>query len=68
MTPNANTSISAIAALHQHHTGEIKLYVYHNKYAAIPLSPMLLAPYPIVQFRLGEAELGGFPEWESIAT
>ncbi len=66
MTPNANTSISAIATLHQLHTGEIKLHIYHNDYAAIPLSPRVLASYPIGQFRLGEAEPGGFPQWESI--
>ena len=66
MTPDANTSISAIATLHQLQTGDVKLYVYHNDFAAIPLSPAVLAPYPIGQFRLGEAEPGGFPQWEAI--
>jgi hypothetical protein len=63
MTPKTNTSISAIATLHQLHTGEIKLLVYHNDYATIPLSPAVLAQNSIGQFRLGEAEPGGFPQW-----
>ena len=67
MTPNANTSISAVATLLQRHTGAITLNVFHNKFAAIPLSPSMLAPYPIKQFRLGEAEPGGFQEWERVS-
>jgi hypothetical protein len=66
MTPNANTSISAVATLHQHHTGAMKFIVYHNKYAAIPLAASVLASYPVVQFRIGEAELGSLPQWEAI--
>jgi hypothetical protein len=33
-TPNANTSISAIATLLELHTGEKKLNVYYNKFIA----------------------------------
>ena len=64
MTPNANTSISAIATLLKSHTGELRLKVFHNKFAEIPISPPMLAPYPIEQFRLGESEPDSFQHWE----
>jgi hypothetical protein len=67
MTPKDNTSISAIATLIPLHTGETVLKVYHNKFAAIPLPSSNLAPYPIKQFRLAEAEPRTFPQWERIA-
>jgi hypothetical protein len=66
MTPNDNTSISAIATLHRVYTGDITLYIYHNKYAAIPLSPAVVAPYATGQFRIGDGKPGDFPEWECI--
>jgi hypothetical protein len=66
MTPTANTSISAIATLHQLDSGETKLSVYHNDYAAIPLSPEVLASYSVAQYRIGESNPSGFPQWESI--
>jgi hypothetical protein len=66
MTPDANTSISAIAALRRLHTGEVRLYVYHNKYAAIPLFPAVLASYPVPQYRLADATPGTFSQWDAI--
>jgi hypothetical protein len=72
MTQIHNTSISAIATIRKIYTsatdcGVTYFYVYHNKYAAIPLDADLLKPYGVTQFRIGEAEVGFIPEWEQIA-
>lgn len=67
MTQTDNTTISAIATLHPRHLCETQLSIYHNKFAAIPLPPEILAPYPIRQLRLADALPGTFPCWEIIA-
>ena len=45
MTENANTSISAVAALWMPKPSEIRLDVYHNAFASVPIDPSVLAPY-----------------------
>ena len=53
MTEETNTSISAIGALVV--TGPdliLKLRVYHNKFAAVPIDPKLLASRGILQYRI----------------
>jgi hypothetical protein len=64
MTPEHNTSISAIGALVMTGPDDILLYVYHNKFAQVPLSPRLLAPYGIEQFKLAEDAPGTVAGWE----
>jgi hypothetical protein len=66
MTEEHNTSISAIGVLAIPRRNELSLSVYHNKYAAVPLSPSLLMHYDIAQFRLGEAQQGATELWEEI--
>ena len=53
MTEETNTSISAIGALVV--TGPdliLKLRVYHNKFAAVPINPQLLVRREILQYRI----------------
>ena len=53
MTEGTNTSISAIGALVV--TGpdrKLKLHVYHNKFAAVPIDPKLLTSRGILQYRI----------------
>ena len=66
MTPEHNTSISAIGVLHASGPGAIQLTLYHNAHASIPLEPMLLGQYGIAQFRLAERAPGVIPGWEQI--
>jgi len=54
MTDKHNTSISAIGVLWTESANEIRLTVYHNKFAAIPLDVRLLSSFGIPQFRLGD--------------
>ncbi len=64
-TENDNTSISGIGVLWKDHS-DIKLDIYHNKFAKIPLDPNLLRNYPIKQFKLGNGPAGQIAEWEII--
>ena len=66
MTPERNTSISAIGALFMTSHTDIHLCVYHNKFAKISLRPELLAPYGIPQFILGEPAPGRTADWQEI--
>lgn len=63
MTEAHNTSISAVASLLVPAKDVIELVVYHNKYAAVPLEPRLLARYGIRQYRLGDATPGEISQW-----
>jgi hypothetical protein len=49
-----NTSISAIGSLFMTGPDAVHLAVYHNRFAAIPLNPALLAAHGVPQFRLSE--------------
>jgi hypothetical protein len=66
MTPGHNTSISAIAAMFMPRCDVISLFVFHNKYAKVPLNPALLARHGVRQFTLGEAVPGKTADWEEI--
>jgi hypothetical protein len=66
MTENHNTSISAIGGLFTPRPNEIILEVYHNKFAAVPLNPKLLAKYGIDQFALEDEERGKTAKWEKL--
>ena len=66
MTPEHNTSISAIGVLHTPNRSSIELAVYHNMYAGIPLAPEALGKYGIPQFRIEESVPGCVPQWEQI--
>lgn len=63
----ANTSISAIATIHQFPSGPVEFRVYHNEYAAIPLDVNLLDPFGIKQFCLRKADRDQFRGWEPAA-
>jgi hypothetical protein len=62
MTPNDNTSISAIGVLALQ-SGIVHLTIYHNDHAAIPLAPALFARYGVPQFRLESASQGAVADW-----
>ena len=66
MTPDNNTSISAIGVLFYPERAVIELTVYHNAHAAIPLRPEFLQLYGIRQYRLGSANDGEIAQWEEI--
>ena len=53
MTEDANTSISAIGTLVvTAPAGVIKLHVYHNRHAAVPIEPAILARSGISQYQI----------------
>jgi hypothetical protein len=66
MTEEHNTSISAIGILFAPGPNEFKLCVYHNKFAAVPLDPRLLAKYDIPQFELEDEAPGNTAKWKEI--
>lgn len=66
MTPDANTSISGIGVMTDDRTGQISFSVYHNRYAAIPIDPMLLNQYNLTQYRLGTELENKIPQWEEL--
>jgi hypothetical protein len=45
---------------------DIRLDVYHNKFAAVPLGESLLDPFGISQFRLAEEDFGVVADWVEI--
>ncbi|MCA1602715.1 MAG: hypothetical protein LC776_14100 [Acidobacteria bacterium] len=67
MTPEDNTSISAIGALFMTGPEAVSLTVYHNRYAKLPLRPALFAAYGIDQFELDEDAFGRTSKWREIA-
>jgi hypothetical protein len=68
MTEGHNTSISAIGVLAVPSPNRLLLTIYHNKYAAVPLTPRLLSCYDITQFELGDAPPGTTALWEEIVS
>lgn len=67
MTETDNTSISAIAALVMSGLGTHQLLVYRNRFARVPLSPMLLEPFGVRHFDLGTGE-GLASDWVEITS
>ena len=58
MTKTANTSISAIGALVVTAPDLIlKLHIYHNAFAAVPVDPILLTCRGIVQYQIDSATM-----------
>ena len=66
MTPDSNTSISAIAAMVTPASDKIVLVVYHNNFAKVPLPPAFLKPYGIKQFTLADAPPGRIADWQAV--
>jgi hypothetical protein len=66
MTPESNTSISAVASISMPKYDVITLFVFHNSHAKVPLQPTLLAPHGVQQFRLGEPESGRTADWVEV--
>lgn len=68
MTPEHNTSVSAIGALFMTGPETMFLSVYHNRFAKVPLKPALLAQYGIDQFELDEEAFGRTSKWRKIGS
>jgi hypothetical protein len=66
MTEQHNTSISAIGVLSTPKSDDIRLHVYHNRFAAVPLREQLLDPFGIPQFRLADEVVGVVADWVEI--
>ena len=66
MTEEHNTSISAIGVLFAIEPNTIVLHVYHNKFAAVPVEPRLLAKHRIRQFKLEEDIPGKTAQWQEV--
>jgi hypothetical protein len=67
MTQVDNTSISAVAVLAEDDSGNPKLFIFHNVYAAIPLVPEIFRSYEVRQFTLEEKVVGRFQDWKEIS-
>ncbi len=65
LTAEHNTTLSGIAILEKHND-LISLRVYHNYYAANPLSVESLTLVGIPQFVLESEPIGCFPDWKAI--
>jgi hypothetical protein len=66
MTEKHNTSISAIGVLSTPKADDIRLCVYHNRYAAHPLNPVLLSHFGIPQYQLEPNIEGTVANWVEI--
>lgn len=65
LTVEHNTTLSGIAILEKYND-IVSLQVYHNYYAANPLSVESLASLGIPQFVLESEPIGCFPDWKEI--
>ncbi|OGS93113.1 MAG: hypothetical protein A3K04_09625 [Gallionellales bacterium RBG_16_56_9] len=66
VTPEHNTSLSAIASLTATAKDDLVLKIFHNHFAAVPLDPKLFAHYGVSQYKLGEAEPGAIAQWVEV--
>ena len=66
MTEEHNTSISAIGILFTPWPKPVELFVYHNRFAAVPLDARLLAKHGIRQFQLEAGLAARTAQWEEI--
>lgn len=66
MTETDNTSISAIAALVMTGPSNHILHVYRNRFAKVPLNPLLLQAYGITHYDLGVGDHGLASDWVEI--
>ncbi len=65
MTPEDNTSVSAVAVLRLA-AGTTRLCIYHNVNAAIPLNPNLLLSPRVSHFSVDLKNDGTFSEWHEL--
>lgn len=65
MTDRDNTSISALGVLHTPLDQPISIFVYHNRYAAIPIESNLLKDFASKQFCL-EGQQGECLDWVEV--
>jgi len=66
MSREHNTSVSAIAVLRKTQEGEHELYIYHNRYAHLPIDPELFRLDGVRQFTLQVQEGEDFPDWQEV--
>ncbi len=64
MTPNANTTISAIGVLRADIDGMPLLDVYHNRHARNPIEPEWLRQPSVHHFRLPNGATSRLAGWE----
>jgi len=66
VTPNQNTSLSALAILEEKNGGTVTVRMYHNDYAKPPLLAQLFRFRNTFQFKLSPYVFGQFQEWVEI--
>lgn len=66
MTPDMNTSISAIGVIRTPAREVVTFEIFHNHYARVPLRPEIFGNYGVQQFRLSGDPAAGFQEWLSL--
>lgn len=66
MTPEANTSISAVGAMFMPDEHTIHMNVYHNRFAAVALPPSLLRQHGVPQLKIEERAVDAASEWQEI--
>ena len=66
MTETHNTSISAIGVLFFRGPDDMRLHIYHNKFARVHLDSALLANYGIEQSELDDERPGTTAQWREI--
>jgi hypothetical protein len=66
MTEKHNTSFSAIGVLSTPRPDDIRLHVYHNRYARLPLNPLLLSYFGVPQYQLEPEVEGAVANWLEI--
>jgi hypothetical protein len=66
MTPNANTTISAIGVLVTDFDDQTHLCVYHNRHAVNPIEPDWLRAERVHHFRLPEGAASSLDGWEKV--
>ena len=66
MTPEHNTSISAVGTLFMTGPLDVHLHVYHNCFARVPLDTRLLARHHIPQFQIGEPRTRSASAWHEV--
>jgi hypothetical protein len=62
LTEDHNTSLNAISILLSEDQ-QLQLEVFHNWYAAVPLSPSALRVKSVTHFHLSTSPSEGFPKW-----
>ena len=64
VTRNTCKRLSAIGVLNDGSTGSVRLEVYHNPYAAVPIPPASLSLLAASQFLHPDPHTGSFVTWE----